>query len=121
MVDVRLVTFEELDSVSSLQTILNITVRRKSMKHVGSFLFALAVLMGSGSKIHADDWVSLFDGKSLSGWKASENQATFTVKDGAIVVFGPRSHLFYVGPVANHNFKNFEFKADVMTTPGSNS
>jgi hypothetical protein len=50
--------------------------------------------------------------------KASETPGTFSVKDGAIVVFGPRSHLYYVGPVANHNFKNFEFKADVMTMPG---
>ena len=32
-----------------------------------------------------------------------------------------RSHLFYVGPVANHTFKNFELSAEVMTTPGSNS
>jgi hypothetical protein len=92
------------------------------MKRFGSlFLIALSVLMALGRKTYADDWVSLFDGKSLNGWKASESQATFSVKDGAIVVFGPRSHLFYVGPVANHNFKNFEFKADVMTTPGSNS
>jgi hypothetical protein len=67
------------------------------------------------------DWVKLFDGKTLNGWKASENPATFSVSDGAIVVFGDRAHLFYDGPVANHEFKNFEFKATVMTTPGSNS
>ncbi len=68
-----------------------------------------------------DGWISLFDGKSLDGWKASERQGTFTVADGAIVVSGDRSHLFYDGPVKNHDFKNFEFKAKVMTTPGSNS
>ncbi|MBB4080416.1 hypothetical protein GGR28_003050 [Lewinella aquimaris] len=72
----------------------------------------------------ADDdagWISLFDGESLTGWKASENPATFTVDDGRIVAHGPRAHLFYVGPVMDHDFKNFEFKAQVMTTPGSNS
>jgi len=37
------------------------------------------------------------------------------------VVNGPRAHLFYEGPEMNHNFKNFEFKTQVMTTPGSNS
>ena len=68
-----------------------------------------------------DGWVSLFDGKTLDGWKASENPSTFSVADGAIVVNGDRSHLYYVGPVNNHVFTNFEFKADVMTTPGSNS
>jgi hypothetical protein len=66
-------------------------------------------------------WINLFDGKTLNGWKASENKDTFSVQDGMIVVDGPRSHLFYVGPVGNANFKNFEFKADVMTKPGSNS
>src|SRR4029453_2332054 len=68
-----------------------------------------------------DGWVSLFDGKTLNGWKGGENASSFTVQDGAIVVNGPRAHLYYDGPVANHNFTNFEFKADVMTTPGSNS
>ena len=70
---------------------------------------------------NADGWVSLFDGKTLNGWKAAENPATFTVDDGAIVVHGPRAHLFYEGPVNNHNFRNFEWKAQVKTTPGSNS
>jgi len=69
----------------------------------------------------ATGWHSLFDGKTLNGWKASENKDTFSVRDGTIVAHGPRSHLFYVGPVGNANFKDFEFKADVMTKPGSNS
>jgi len=68
-----------------------------------------------------DGWISLFNGKDLDGWKASENQGTFTVKDGELVVHGDRSHLFYVGPVNNASFKNFEFKAQVKTTQGSNS
>ena len=68
-----------------------------------------------------DGWICLFDGKSLDGWKVSENPDSFKVEDGQIVAFGPRGHLFYDGDVENHNFKNFHFKADVMTTPGSNS
>jgi hypothetical protein len=43
------------------------------------------------------------------------------VEDGKIVVHGPRSHLFYVGPIHNHDFKNFEIKADVMTFEHANS
>lgn len=66
-------------------------------------------------------WMRLFDGKSLSGWKASERTDVFTVKDGSIVVAGPRSHLYYDGSVMRHDFRNFEFKARVMTMPGSNS
>ena len=68
-----------------------------------------------------DGWISLFDGKTLNGWKLNENPETFSVKDGAIVAHGERSHLFYEGPVADHDFKNFEFKAQVMTRPNSNS
>jgi hypothetical protein len=81
----------------------------------------LVALVSVAPAAQTDGWVSLFDGKTLDGWKASENPATFSVADGAIVVAGPRSHLYYVGPVNNHVFTNFEFKADVMTTPGSNS
>jgi hypothetical protein len=65
-------------------------------------------------------WISLFDGKSLNGWKESEGPS-FSIEDGAIKVAGKRSHLYYDGPVNNHDFKNFEIKLQVMTKPGSNS
>jgi hypothetical protein len=73
----------------------------------------------AGSK--AGQWQSLFNGKTLDGWLASENQGTFTASNGMIIAHGPRSHLFYTGLVNDANFKNFELKADVLTTPGSNS
>jgi hypothetical protein len=89
-----------------------------------SLLFAALLLVLSpaiAQKKSKDGWVSLFDGKTLTGWKAAENPATFSVQDGAIVVHGPRAHLFYVGPVANHDFKNFEFKVKLKTMPQANS
>jgi len=94
------------------------------MKTLLTFALTVMVLtsaMAQKKKSTKDGWISLFDGKSLTGWKASENPATFTVADGMIVVFGERAHLFYEGSVGAHNFKNFEFKVQVMTTPGSNS
>jgi hypothetical protein len=69
----------------------------------------------------SNEWISLFDGKSLKDWKVGDNAATFTVDSGMIIVHGPTAHLFYNGPVQDHNFKNFDFKAEVMTMPGSNS
>jgi hypothetical protein len=87
-------------------------------------LIALGASIGAASFAQSPDkdgWIKLFDGKTLDGWKASERPATFTVKDGAIAVEGDRAHLFYEGPVSGHNFSNFEFKASVMTQPGSNS
>jgi len=68
-----------------------------------------------------EDWISLFNGKNLDGWKAVENPSSISVRDGMIVGDGPRAHLFYVGPVANHDFKNFIFRADVKTVTGTNS
>lgn len=68
-----------------------------------------------------DGWISLFDGKSLDGWKASDKPGTFSVENGEIVIHGERSHLFYLGDVKGHDFKNFEVKADVMARHGSNS
>lgn len=66
-------------------------------------------------------WISLFDGKSLANWKVGTNAETFSVDSGMIIVHGKTAHLFYDGNILDHNFKNFEFKADVMTYPGANS
>jgi len=38
------------------------------------FLIALSVVIGLGSKTYADDWVSLFDGKSLNGWMEGQRK-----------------------------------------------
>lgn len=69
----------------------------------------------------ASGWTALFNGRNLDGWKASENPATFSVVDGLLICKGPRAHLFYNGPVQNHEFKNFELKAEILTKPGANS
>ena len=67
-------------------------------------------------------FVSLFDGKTFTGWKVNEEHpATFSIEDGMIKVAGDRTHLFYEGAVANHDFKNFELKLKAKTMPGSNS
>ena len=84
-------------------------------------LVIILSISASAQKANSDGWINLFDGKSFAGWKVSEHPNTFTVADGMIVAFGDRAHLFYDGTVNNHSFKNFEFKAQVMTTPGSNS
>jgi len=79
----------------------------------------IAADKAKSAKENEEGYVQLFDGKSMDGWKANENKETWKVEDGALVCHGPRSHLFYVGD--DKPFKNFDFKADVMTTPGSNA
>lgn len=91
------------------------------MKQLLVLLVGIFFLSCSSQKKAAGGWVSLFDGKSFDGWKASENPSSFSLQNDMIVVNGPRGHLFYQGPLMNHQFKNFEFSARVMTEPGSNS
>jgi len=82
---------------------------------IGSLLACPTLARGS------EDWIPLFDGRSLEGWKANENTGSFKVVDGQITADGPRSHLFYTGPVRNADFKNFELKLEVLTRSGANS
>ena len=83
----------------------------------------LCIMLISASTTLANDWKSLFDGTSLEGWKASEVQGVFTIIDDNILkVDGGRSHLFWMGSDSiPAEFTNFEFSAQVKTTPGSNS
>lgn len=99
------------------------------------FAFALGRLAAADNTLTAkeksDGWKLLFDGKSLNGWKASEDKGAFTVENGCIVTFSSaekakaekwkKSHLFYAGPVANANFKNFELSLDIQTNPKANA
>jgi len=66
-------------------------------------------------------WVDLFDGKSMDGWRPSENKGSWKVVDGQLAADGPRSHLFYAGPVNGADFKNFEIEVELTTKPECNS
>ena len=50
------------------------------------FLFSTLVFLLSScaTSKKSDGWISLFNGKSLDGWKISENPATFSVENGTI-------------------------------------
>jgi hypothetical protein len=65
----------------------------------------------------ADGWISIFDGKTLKGWKASEKPDNWTAEDGCIVGQHDRSHLFYM----DKEFGDLEFKAEVKINKGGNS
>lgn len=85
--------------------------------------FGLLVAFAMTVQVHAADaeagFTPLFDGKTLTGWKVAEPEAkSWRIEDGVIIAQGNRSHLFYVGD--EKPFKDFEFKVDVMTEPGSN-
>jgi hypothetical protein len=66
-------------------------------------------------------WIELFDGHSLRGWRPSENRTTWKVANGQLAADGPRSQLFYDGPVSGANFRNFELEVEAMARPGCDS
>jgi len=68
-----------------------------------------------------DGWVELFNGRSLEGWRPSENKDSWKVAEGHLVANGPRSHLFYTGPVNGADFRNFELEVEVLTRPACNT
>ena len=93
-------------------------------------LIATSVLF-LGQDIFAEDkdgWISLFNGRDLSGWKANILPESFSVKNGAIKTHCKdpeqrKAHLFYVGQNGKDVllFKDFEFEALVRSEPVSNS
>lgn len=98
---------------------------RSAVRGGGVAAAVMAGFLAAVAGVRADEpgFEPLFDGKSLAGWKVNENPQSWKVVDGEIVCHGPRSHLFYVGADAAKpaDFKNFHFKADVLTRPNANS
>ena len=91
------------------------------MKTLKFITIAITGILLFGCTSTTDKWITLFDGKTLEGWTASEHADSWKVVEGAIITGGERSHLFYTGDVLDHKFKNFEFSVDVMTQANSNS
>ena len=84
-----------------------------------SVLIIAVASLATGQVKNEKGFKTIFDGKSFDGWKmADEHQDAWSIKDGAIVAHGERSHLYYVGDPKP--FVNFQLKIDAMTEPGSN-
>jgi len=95
------------------------------MKRFASLLLIFCFLVGASSVVAAeltdemkkDGWISIFDGKTLDGWKSNEKYEGFKVENGCIAGFGNRNHLYYI----KEEFKNFEVMMDVKINGGGNS
>jgi hypothetical protein len=78
--------------------------------------------VAAASLLRADEgWVELFNGHTLDGWRPSENKASWKVINGSLAADGPRSHLFYTGPLHDASFKNFQLEVECLAHPGCNS
>jgi hypothetical protein len=95
-------------------------VMRRGIVIAGLLCLALGVTAVSGQDKPTpgkDGWISMFDGKTLDGWKANERPESWKVVDGAIVGDGPVSHLFWMA----RECENCEFYAEVKLNHSGNS
>ena len=84
--------------------------------------------VSSTSDSDSSEWIDLFDGKTLDGWKrygASEIGTLWRVEDGAIVSFsegGGEANVDQGGSlITKEKFDNFELVLDWKISPGGNS
>ena len=88
-----------------------------------TFLIGSFVALATAAALCAADseagFVQIFDGQTFNGWKIAEPETkSWRIEDGALIANGRPSHCYYIGD--EMPFKDFEFKVDVMTEPGSN-
>lgn len=93
--------------------------KRRLMSALYCYLLTAFCLILPGTLL-ADEWVSVFDGKTTTGWKANEKPESFSVENGELRMKGGMAHLFCEKD-GFADLKNFEFKAEVKTLPGANS
>ena len=94
------------------------------MKRLTTLLLTLGILATASTltageltdAMKKDGWVSIFDGKTLDGWKSNEKTEGFKIEDGCITGFGGRNHLYYM-----EELKNFELMLDAKISKGGNS
>ena len=80
-------------------------------------ILGLAALAPNRATAADEQWVSLFDGQTLSGWtKAGSEESQWEVKDGAIVGTGKASMLY-----SPKTYKNFKFRTELKINDHGNS
>jgi hypothetical protein len=87
---------------------------------IGGGLLGIALAGISPTAALAGEWVSLFDGQTLSGWTKAGGRADssqWEVVDGAIVGSGQASMLYS----PKGDYKNFRFRAELQINDHGNS
>ena len=83
-------------------------------------LTAMAMLLSIGASTPSDEWISLFDGKTLKGWSVHSGFAKYHVEDGAIVgtaiLDSPNTFL-----CTDREFGDFILEFEVKVDPRLNS
>jgi hypothetical protein len=94
-------------------------MHRATIPLVPLFIALVALSYAHESTSAAEqDFVQLFNGKDLTGWKTHmADKARWEVKDGCIVGEGPAGHLFS----ERGDYENFIFRAEVKINDRGNS
>ena len=81
--------------------------------------FAACPIASADDKKDDDkDWVQLFNGKDLTGWKTHpKDKAKWEVKDGVLVGSGPAGHLFS----DRDDYENFAYRVEAKINDHGNS
>jgi hypothetical protein len=92
----------------------------KTMRTFKTNITLLAVIlffMGCNqTKEKSDGWMSLFNASDLTGWTSTDEEISIKIENGAISLGTPGSMLYYEGAQNDADFKNFEFRTEVLTT-----
>ena len=81
----------------------------------------LVLAIALGQAAYADNWVSLFDGKTFKGWEKRGGTAEFVVEDGVILGTGPKRspNTFLCTKKTYSDFVlELEFKVDAALNSG---
>lgn len=88
-----------------------------------TFFFITCLVISTSIASAEEEWITLFDGKTLNGWEQVDvdsrysEKSTWEVIDGALTGTGAPSMLVCTkGP-----FKNFRYRAEVRINDGGNS
>ncbi len=91
----------------------------KSFRDRLSISLAVVALGWLAPAASAGEWVSLFDGKSMSGWVQGghPDSSKWTVEDGALSGSGESSMLYS----PKGDYRNFKLRAEIKISDGGNS
>ena len=101
-----------MDFIAGRGMVRSVPQFRKTMKYR-----TLLLILSSAIALNAGDaWISLFDGKTLNGWKI-QNDGNWRVEDGAIVVDQGEIGLL----TTEKEWTNYEFEVEFRAQIASNS
>lgn len=83
-----------------------------------SLLLLVFAIAGSSRVTRASDWVSLFNGKDLSGWR-NNGQERWIVENGTILCESTANNYGYL--TTEKNFSNFDLRLKFKPEAGGNS